>query len=81
MALYQLLEKITLVRSRNINIDFIFPGCLKTALKTLSFVPSPAGKADFKGNKNYYPHIIDRGGYEMSFYNEANFICPAAGLG
>lgn len=80
MALYQLLEKVTLVR-RSRNIDFIFPGCLKTALKTQSFVPSPAGKAVFKGNKNYFPHIIDIGGYEMTFYSEATFICPAAGPG
>lgn len=81
MALYQLLEKVTLVRrSRNINIDLIFPGCLKIVLKAESFVPSPAGKVVFKGNKNYYPHIMDRGGYEMN-YREATFVCPAAGPG
>lgn len=82
MVLYQLLEKVILVRrSRNINIDLTFPGCLKTALKAQSFVPSPSRKTVFKGNKNYDPHIMYRGGYEMSFYSEATFVCPAAGPG
>lgn len=79
MALCQLLEKVTLVRRlRNINIDLIFSGCLKTALRAQSFVPSLAGKADFKGIKNY--DIMGRG-YEMSFYSEATFISSAAGPG
>ena len=86
MALYQLLEKVTLVRrSGNINIDLIFPGCLKTALKAQPLFPSPAGKAVFKGNENYYPHVTDRGGnkYGMGSYSEfvATLIRPAAGLG
>lgn len=86
MDLYQLLEKVTLVRrSGNTNIDLIFPGCLKTTLKVQTLFPASAGKAVFKGSENYYPHIMDRGRnkYGMGSYNElvATFICPAAGQG
>lgn len=85
-ALYQLLEKVTLVRrSGNINIDLVFPRCLKTALKAQPDFPSPAGKAVFTGNGSYYPHIMDRGGnkYGLGSYNEfvATSVCPAAGPG
>lgn len=83
MALYQLLEKVTLVRrSGNINIDLIFPGCLKTALKAQFLFSCPAEQVVFKGNENYYPHVMDRGGnkYGMGSHSEfvTTFVCPAA---
>lgn len=77
MALYQLLEKVFLVRKSG-NRDVVFPGCFKTTLKAQVLFPGPAGKAVCRGNEYYYPHVMDRGEnkYGLGSCSDCEF-CPS----